>query len=98
MGSAYGLLLSAIFKDLEVALALVPILIAPFILVGGYFAPLSEVHDFYISIEYLSLYKFGYEALAYSQFYDGLNVTGSYDGQSYTYDFPYEEYDLIFDF
>ena len=81
MGSAYGLLLSAIFKDLEVALALLPVLIAPYVLVGGYFAPLSEVHNFYKSIEYFSLYKFGYEAMAYSQFYDGFNATGTYNGK-----------------
>ena len=98
MGSAYGLFLSALFQDLEVSLALVPILIAPFILVGGFFAPLSEVPDFYKSIEYLSMYKFGYEAFAYSQFFDGFSTTGLYDGKEYTYDFTYDEYDLIFNF
>jgi len=47
MGSAYGLLLSTAFSDPEVALALVPILIIPLMLVGGFFAPLSSVPDFF---------------------------------------------------
>lgn len=47
MGSAYGLLLSTAFSDPEVALSLVPILIIPLMLVGGFFAPLSSVPDFF---------------------------------------------------
>lgn len=40
MASAYGLVLSTAFADAEVALALVPILIIPLMLVGGLYAPL----------------------------------------------------------
>jgi ATP-binding cassette subfamily G (WHITE) protein 1 len=47
MGSAYGLLLSTAFSDAEVALALVPILIIPLMLVGGFFAPNQNVPDFF---------------------------------------------------
>jgi ABC-type multidrug transport system permease subunit len=47
MSSSYGLLLSVSFSDAEVAMGLVPILIIPFMLVGGFFAPLQNVHDFY---------------------------------------------------
>lgn len=43
MSSAYGLLLSTAFSDAEVALALVPILIIPLMLIGGFYAPLSNV-------------------------------------------------------
>ena len=60
MGSSYGLLLSVCFEDSEVALALVPVLLVPFLLVGGFFAPLSEVPDFYKLFEYLSMFKYGY--------------------------------------
>jgi len=60
MGSSYGLFLSTLFKDAEVALALVPILIIPFLLLGGFFAPLANVPDFYKLFEYLSNFKYGY--------------------------------------
>ena len=60
MGSSYGLLLSVCFEDSEVALALVPVLLVPFLLVGGFFAPLSEVPDCYKLFEYLSMFKYGY--------------------------------------
>lgn len=43
MASAYGLLLSTAFNDPEVALAIVPLLIIPLMLVGGYYAPLTSV-------------------------------------------------------
>ncbi len=47
MASAYGLLLSTAFSDPEVALSLVPILIIPLMLVGGFFAPLTSVPEFF---------------------------------------------------
>ena len=81
MGSAYGLFISALFADLEVALALVPVFVGPFLLVGGYFAPLSQVPDFYKIFEYLSMFKYGYEGFAYAQFSEGFNTTGMYNSQ-----------------
>ena len=87
MGSAYGLFLSTLFEDVEVAMTIVPLLIIPFMLVGGFFAPLTYVPDFYKVFEYLSMYKYGYEALAYAQFHDGFNSTGTYNNKEYTYTF-----------
>ena len=98
MGSAYGLFISTLFEDSEVAMALVPILVLPFLLVGGFFAPLSEVPDFYKLFEYLSMFKYGYEGFAYAQFYDGFTATGTYNGTDYTYTFTSEDYDSIFKF
>ena len=40
MSSSFGLLLSTIFSDAGVVMALVPVLIIPFLLVGGFFVPL----------------------------------------------------------
>ena len=54
------------------------VLIAPFMLLGGFFAPLSEVPSFAEPIEYLSMYKYGYEGLAYAQFYKGFNTSGTF--------------------
>jgi predicted DNA repair protein MutK len=47
MASSYGLVLSTLFSDAAVVMALVPALIIPLLLVGGFFAPLSEVPKFY---------------------------------------------------
>lgn len=47
MSSSYGFLLSTLFKDAAVVMALVPALIIPLLLVGGYFAPLNQVPKFY---------------------------------------------------
>lgn len=40
MSSAYGLLVSTIFRDFEVTMSLVPVIIVPLLLLGGFFAPL----------------------------------------------------------
>lgn len=47
MASAYGLVLSTAFRDAEVALSLVPVLIIPLLLIGGFFAPLDSVPEFF---------------------------------------------------
>lgn len=70
MSSAYGFIISALFADPEVAMALVPVLIIPFLLLGGFFAPLENVHDFFRWIEYLSTFKYTYQSLLYAQFFD----------------------------
>ncbi len=63
MASSYGLMLSTLFKDASVVMALVPALIIPLLLVGGFFAPLDEVHDFYRVFEYISMFKYGYQTM-----------------------------------
>lgn len=70
MGSAYGLLLSTAFSDPEVALAILPILIIPLMLVGGFYAPLSSVPDFFKIFEYISMFKYLFQTIVYGQFYD----------------------------
>ena len=92
MGSAYGLFLSTLFEDSEIAMSFVPILVFPFILVSGFFTSLNSVPDFYKLFEYLSMFKYGYEGLAYAQFYDGFQASGVADGVDYSYSFTFEEY------
>ncbi len=71
MSSSYGFLLSTLFKDAAVVMALVPALIIPLLLVGGFFAPLNQVPKFYYIFEYISMFKYGYQALVHSQFLSG---------------------------
>ena len=68
MSSSFGLLLSTIFSDASVVMALVPVLIIPFLLVGGFFVPLETVHWIYYPFEYLSMFRYGFEAMVYSQY------------------------------
>ena len=98
MSSAFGIFFSTLFEDPEVAMTLIPALMVPLFLVGGYFAPLVYVPDFYKVFEYLSMYKYGYEGLAYAQFYDGFTTTGTYNNTQYTYTFTVEQYNQMFQF
>jgi len=41
MASSYGLVLSAMFKNVSVVMALVPALTGTLMLVGGFYAPLN---------------------------------------------------------
>lgn len=70
MASSYGLVLSTLFKDASVVMALVPALVIPLLLVGGFFAPLNQVHDFYRVFEYISMFKYGFQTMVESQFTD----------------------------
>lgn len=68
MSSSFGLLLSTLFSDAGVVMALVPVLIIPFLLVGGFFVPLETVPVVYYPFEYLSMFRYGYEGMIYSQY------------------------------
>lgn len=70
MASAYGLFLSTAFADAEVALSLIPIVIIPLMLVGGFYAPNQSVPDFFRIFEYISVFKYHYQTLVYAQFYN----------------------------
>lgn len=67
MASAYGLFLSTAFADAEVALSLVPILIMPLMLVGGFYAP--DMPDFFRIFQYISSFKYHYQSMVYGQFF-----------------------------
>jgi ABC-type multidrug transport system permease subunit len=63
-GSGYGLFLSTIFPSLEIAMALVPILIIPFFVLAGFFVQQSSIPIWLIEFEYLSVFKWIFQALA----------------------------------
>ena len=68
MSSSFGLLLSTLFSDAGVVMALVPVLIIPFLLVGGFFVPLETVPKVYYPFEYLSMFRYGFEGMIYAQY------------------------------
>lgn len=66
LSASYGLLYSTIIAKLETAMALVPVLIIPFMLLGGFFINLDNVSDIrviFYPIMYLSPFKYGYQAI-----------------------------------
>ena len=68
LSASYGLLYSTVIPKLETAMALVPVLIIPFMLLGGFFINLSEVDDIrviFYPIMYLSPFKYGFQAIMY---------------------------------
>lgn len=80
MSSSFGLLLSTLFSDAGVVIALVPVLIIPFLLVGGFFVPLETVPKVFYPFEYLSMFRYGFEGMIYSQYEDNPLI---FNGQSY---------------
>lgn len=66
LSSSYGLLYSTLIPKLETAMALVPVLIIPFMLLGGFFINLNDVDDIrviFFPIMYLSPFKYGFQGL-----------------------------------
>ena len=62
--ASYGLLYAALIPKLETAMALVPVLIIPFMLLGGFFINLDNVSDvrvIFYPIMYLSPFKYGFQ-------------------------------------
>ena len=68
MAASYGLMISTIIKDFNVAIALVPVLIIPQMLVAGYFVTLNQVPHFFYWLEYISAFKYGFASLMYNQY------------------------------
>lgn len=66
LSSSYGLVYSTLISKLETAMALVPVLIIPFMLLGGFFINLNGVNDIrviFYPIMYLSPFKYGFQAI-----------------------------------
>lgn len=62
--SSFGLVYAALIPKLETAMALVPVLIIPFMLLGGFFVDLEDKHDIrviFYPIMYLSPFKYGFQ-------------------------------------
>lgn len=68
MSASYGLLISTLIKQFDVAIALIPVLIIPLMLVSGFFVPLDQVPKFFYWLEYLSMFKYGYQSMITNQY------------------------------
>lgn len=68
--SGYSLIISAIFSNKQVAVTLTPVLIVPFMLFAGFFVATSSIPVWLREFEYISIYKYGYQALMQNEFTD----------------------------
>jgi len=71
--SGYALILGTIFSDKQLAVTLTPVLIIPFMLFAGFFVSQDNIPKFLIEFQYLSIFKYGYQALMLNE-YTGLNL------------------------
>lgn len=71
-GTSYGLLISVIISKMELSMALVPVLVIPLMLLGGFFLNTNNIPSYLKWIEYLSMFKYGFQVAALNEF-DSLN-------------------------
>ncbi|KAL4512556.1 hypothetical protein ABPG72_020393 [Tetrahymena utriculariae] len=73
-GTSYGLLLSVLFKKMELLMALIPVLVIPFMVLGGFFINSNNIPHYFRWIEYISMFKYGFQASALNEF-ETINFT-----------------------
>ena len=66
--SGYSLIISATFSDKQLAVTLTPVLIIPFMLFAGFFVSSDNIPIYLKEFEYLSIFKYGYQALMHNNF------------------------------
>lgn len=69
LAASYGLFYSALIPKLEVAMALVPVLIIPFMMLSGFFRDLNKVSEVFYPFEYLSPFRYGFQAVMLNEFH-----------------------------
>jgi len=62
-----GYLVSTLTGDMNMALTIAPVLVIPFMLFGGFFLNSASVPVYFIPLQYLSYFKYAYEALAINE-------------------------------
>ena len=71
--TGWGMLIGAAIPDKQVAVALTPVFVIPFMLFSGFFVNQDNIPVFLKPLEYVSLFKYGYQAFVQNEF-DGLKI------------------------
>lgn len=66
----YALILGTIFSDKQLAVTLTPVLIIPFMLFAGFFVNQKNIPVFLMGFQYLSIFKYGFQALVINEYTD----------------------------
>ncbi len=61
-GASYGFFISVMIPKAEIAMAMIPILIIPFILFSGFLVNVNDVPYVFYPWIYMSMFKYGYSA------------------------------------
>lgn len=84
--ASYGLLYAALIPKLETAMALVPVLVIPFMLLGGFFINLDQYTDvrvIFYPIMYISPFRYGFfgaiDSIGISPIYEPRKVENMWD-------------------
>lgn len=59
---SYGILFSLVLGKAELAMAMVPMINVPFMLFAGFFSNQNSVPYYFYPVQYLSMFKYGYQA------------------------------------
>ena len=68
--TGYALVISSLISDKQLAVTLTPVLIIPFMLFAGFFVNQDNIPKWLIEFQYLSIFKYGYQALFLNEFTD----------------------------
>jgi len=71
---SFALILGTMFSDKQLAVTLTPVLVIPFALFSGFFLNSNQIPDYLMPIEYLSLFKYGYQSLFLNE-YEGIRLS-----------------------
>lgn len=66
--TGYALVISSLVSDKQLAVTLTPVLIIPFMLFAGFFVNQENIPVWLIEFQYLSIFKYGYQALFLNEF------------------------------
>eukprot|EP00158_Paraphelidium_tribonemae_P007562 Partr_v1_DN28287_c0_g1_i1_m76207 putative ATP-binding cassette, sub-family G (WHITE), member len=74
-GTSLGIFFASIFQELQLALAVTPMVLLPLMIFSGLFVNNDSIPVYFDWIKYISPIKWGFEALAKNEFY-GLELNG----------------------
>ena len=69
-GMAYTMIVSVAFSEKKLAVTLIPVLLAPFQLLSGFFVNESRVPFWLQPFNYISFYKYGFQAFMINEYTD----------------------------
>lgn len=73
-GTAYGLLISVCIPKLEVAMAMTPVVLIPLMAFAGFFVNQDKIPYYFIEFEYISPWKYAFQALCWNEFTDNTEL------------------------
>jgi ATP-binding cassette, subfamily G (WHITE), eye pigment precursor transporter len=66
--ASLGLMIGAAFNNKSIAVSMLPLVILPFMLVGGFFVNQNNFLPILIPFEYTSIFKYGFQAFALNEY------------------------------